>query len=107
MEILLNGIISQAKILGYNVLVLSLFSITDEITPNQLGEENIYRLINFNELDGIVFMDISIWASEMRRRIYDFIMDNFSGSVICANSNDPRNCLNQRIDELKTFSNMT
>ena len=71
---LLEGIISQAKKLGYNVLVFSLFSITDEITPYQLGEENIYRLINFNKIAGIVFMDISIWADQMRSRVYEYVM---------------------------------
>ena len=103
---LLEGIIAQAKKLDYNVLVFSLFSITDEITPHQLGEENIYRLINFNEIAGIVFVDTSIWAVSMRNRVYEYIMENFTGPVICANSNAPRECFNQRIDEIKTFSNM-
>lgn len=104
---LLNGIISQAKKLGYNVLVFSLFSITNDITPYQLGEENIYRLINFDKIAGIVYIDISIWADQMRSRVYEYITENFSGPVICANSNEPNNCLNQCIDEIKTFSNMT
>lgn len=104
---LLEGIITQAKKLGYNVLVFSLFSVSDEITPHQKGEENIYRLINFNEIAGIVFLDNSIWANLMRSRVYEYIMQNFTGPVICANSNDPKQCLNQCIDEFKTFSNMT
>lgn len=104
---LLDGIISQAKKLGYNALVFSLFSITDDITPHQLGEENIYRLINFNNIAGIVFIDISIWADSMRARVFEYITENFKGPVICANSNDPGSCLNQCIDELRTFSNTT
>lgn len=103
---LLHGIISQAKRLDYNVLVFSLFAITDELSLYQIGEENIYRLINFNKIDGIVFVDVSFWAVEMRKRVYDYIKQNFSGPIVCANSNDPLECHNVCVDELSTMASM-
>ena len=104
---LLNGIISQAKSLGYNALVFSLFSLSDELSPHQLGEENIYRLINFEKLDGIVLVDVSFWAGDMRRRVVEFIKKNFHGPVICPNSSNPFDFHNECIEEMKTFSVMT
>lgn len=101
---LLHGIISQAKRLDYNVFVFSLFSLDDELTPHQIGEENIYRLINFNKIDGIIFCDTSIWAVEMRKRISDFLKKNFSGNIVCANSNCTSEFSNVCVDEDKTFA---
>lgn len=101
---LLHGIIGQAKRLDYNVFVFSLFSLKDEFDPHQIGEENIYRLINFNKIDGIVFVDVSFWAVDMRKRVYDYIKENFKGPIVCANSNDPQECHNVCIDELSTVA---
>ena len=72
----LDGIISQAKQLGYNVAVFSPFYIRDELTPHQFGEENILNLMNFDKLEGVLYFDSSIWAWEEKNRIFYFINNN-------------------------------
>lgn len=101
---LFDGIISQANSLGYNVAVFSLFSLWDELTPHQLGEENIYNLINFDEIDGVIYHDSFIWPHKMKARITDILHERFNGPVVCINSNDPDEFVNITADERTSFA---
>ncbi|MGN0666136.1 MAG: GGDEF domain-containing protein [Huintestinicola sp.] len=101
---LFDGIISQANSLGYNVAVFSLFSLWDELTPHQIGEENIYNLINFDKIDGVIYHDSSIWPHKMKARITDILHKRFNGPVVCINSNNPDEFVNITIDERSSFS---
>ncbi len=103
---LFAGIVSQAKALGYNAAVFSLFSLNDELHPHQMGEENIYRLINFDKIAGVIYCDNSIWAAEMRKRITALLEEDAKGRVVCVNSNEPHNFANVIVDERKLFANV-
>ena len=74
----LKGIIRQAKSLDYNVAVFSLFTITDDRTKHQLGEENLYELLKTSDITGGVFVDYSFWATEVKKKILG-IMSSIPG----------------------------
>lgn len=69
----LTGIIRQAKKLDYNVAVISLFTLTDDRTKHQIGEENIFSLVKSECIAGAVFVDYSFWADTVRQKILDII----------------------------------
>jgi diguanylate cyclase (GGDEF)-like protein len=71
-----KGIISEAFALGYDVATFSLFTRNGEETPYQAGEENIFKLINFDEFDGLLFIEYSINNPGMTERIEKFLMEN-------------------------------
>lgn len=100
----LDGIISQAKHLGYNVAVFSPFYIRDELTPHQFGEENILNLMNFDKLAGVLYFDSSIWAWEEKKRVFDFLKKNAGGKVVCINANDPHGFYNVVLQENQDFA---
>ncbi len=67
----LIGIIRQAKRLDYNIAVFSVFTLTGERTKHQIGEENIYSLLKTSEIAGVVFVDYTFWADEVRQKMLD------------------------------------
>lgn len=69
----LTGMIRQAEKLDYNVAVFSLFTLTDNRTKHQLGEENLYELLKTSDIAGAVLVDYSFWASVVKRKIIDLI----------------------------------
>ncbi len=100
----LEGIIVQAKALGYNVAVFSLFSLSDELTPHQHGEENIYKLINFDKIAGVIFGDNFIWSSGVRNRVSEMLRKYAGGRVVCINSDGSCGFENIIHSEQKSFS---
>ncbi|MBR5088355.1 MAG: GGDEF domain-containing protein [Ruminiclostridium sp.] len=95
----LKGMIRQAKLLDYDVAIFSLFTITDDRTKHQLGEENLFELLKTSEIAGAVFVDYSFWAEKVKNKIYDMmrsipglnvvVYDNESGQGYdCVLSND-------------------
>ena len=54
---MINGIVAQANLLGYNVAVFTMLLRDQSNTLHQLGESNIFNLINYNLVDGIIFAD--------------------------------------------------
>lgn len=69
----LSGIVRQAKKLDYNIAVFSAFTITDDRTKHQIGEENIYNLIKSECIAGAIFVDYSFWADAVRQKVLDIV----------------------------------
>ncbi len=71
---LLQGIYSQARLLGYDVLVFcDICNVLQEYRnyPEIMGYENIYQLPLMADLDGILFCASRFLDSECRSMIYD------------------------------------
>ncbi len=66
----LKGIIRQAELLDYNVAVFSVFTLNDERSKHQVGEENIYELLRISDIAGVVVVDYSFWAEAVKAKIY-------------------------------------
>ncbi|MCR4780651.1 MAG: GGDEF domain-containing protein [Ruminiclostridium sp.] len=69
----LSGIIKEAYRLNYNVAVFSLFTMLEEPTKHQVGEENIYSFLSNENIVGGVFVDYSFWADGSRQRIMKIV----------------------------------
>ena len=69
----LKGIIRQAEKLDYNVAVFSMFTMTDDRSKHQLGEENLYSLLKKCEIAGAVLVDYSFWGSEAKKMIFSTV----------------------------------
>lgn len=67
----LLGIIQQAKKLGYDVAVFSIFAVSEEKSKIQIGEENLYNLIDFDYFDGFIFIDYTVWSSRLKNELYE------------------------------------
>lgn len=65
----LTGIIRQAKMLDYDVAVFSVFTMWNERTKHQLGEENIFNLLSIGKVDGAILVDYSFWADVVRQKV--------------------------------------
>lgn len=53
---ILVGIADQGKKLGYDVGIFLMSFNNDSTSPIQIGEENIYNLINSDVIDGVIFI---------------------------------------------------
>ena len=84
----LKGIIRQAELLDYNVAVFSLFTLTDNRTKHQLGEENLFELLKTSEIAGAVFVDYSFWAMEVKNKIVA-LMQSIPGFNCIIVDNEP------------------
>ncbi len=69
----LTGIVRMAEKLDYNVAVFSAFTLTDDHSKHQHGEENIYELIRSSEIAGCIVVDYSLWVSRVKNRIYNML----------------------------------
>ena len=68
----LQGIIKQAKKLDYDVAVFSVFTLADEKSGHQIGEENIYNLLSSKRFDGYIIVGYSFWAMVKGRNLQPY-----------------------------------
>ncbi|MBR6419136.1 MAG: substrate-binding domain-containing protein [Oscillospiraceae bacterium] len=66
---LMKGISAQAFSLDMDVAVFSCITNSLELTPHQSSECNIFNYMNFQLLDGILYLRNSIHAEETKRRL--------------------------------------
>lgn len=79
---LIKGMISQAERCNCDLAIFSMFSTTE----NDHGEECIFELINFEKIDGLIFMDSSFWSDSIRDYTANLIKEKCSKPVIVLNS---------------------
>ncbi len=68
----LSGILEQAYALGFSAYVFTLGDGSDDLR-SQHGEENLFRLINFSLLDGIIYLPYTFTKDEYRNFLRDFL----------------------------------
>lgn len=68
----ISGIIQQAHALQDDVLTFTIFSNRDVDTPFQVGEENIFQLIPWQEIDGLIVLSHSFCKPSLRKMVTDF-----------------------------------
>ncbi len=79
---LIQGIQKQAYQLDYDVLVFTTF-IKDELTPEwQYGEQNIFNVINYDILDGLIIALDTILIDKVADKILDKIKTCFHKPVV-------------------------
>ncbi len=63
---ILKGIIEQAHALNYDVAVFTMFMNVDEETDYQYGENNIFKNINYELFDAVIYVPCSIGKRALR-----------------------------------------
>lgn len=79
---LIEGIELQARAFDYDVLVFSSFIKTGCSEKWQLGEQNIYNMINFSLLDGIIIAPDTMDLGNSAERVIAGIRKEFKGPVV-------------------------
>ena len=83
-EMLLKGIIAQAKEYDYNVAVFSTFIKDAGAKKHKIGEQNIFNLPNYNKFDGIIFSPDTIKIEGVAAEIEEDLRKNCKCPVVCA-----------------------
>lgn len=79
---LLEGILSEAFKLNYDVAVFSTF-VKDKLSDEwHIGEKNIYSAINYSVLDGIIFVPDTLKIGDIDKQVEADIKKNFSKPVV-------------------------
>ena len=79
---LLTGLIEQAFALNYDVAVFSSY-LKDELSPGWYkGEANIYNMINYPLLDGVIFVPDTMRVNDVDKAVEKDIREKFSGPVV-------------------------
>lgn len=79
---LIQGILKQAFELNYDVAIFSMFN-KDKLSDKWFeGETNIFSLINYSVLDGIIFVPDTLQIDDTAKRIESDIKKNFKKPVV-------------------------
>ena len=81
---LIEGIQRRAYSLDYDVAVFSTFIKEGASEEWQYGEQNIYNVINYNLLDGIIIVPDTIKIEGLKERLEAKINRSFKGPVVSA-----------------------
>jgi diguanylate cyclase (GGDEF)-like protein len=102
---LISGIIAQAKEYQYNVAIFSTFVRDEGTYEHRYGEYNIFKLVNFNRFDGIIFAPDTIRMNGVAKEIEDKLRLSCKCPIISVNMND--SCFAKvPIDEVGEFKNI-
>ena len=94
---IIRGISSQAINCNTDVAVFSVFSDTDSEDKNRRCEENIYSLINFDMVSGVIFLEEEFWSERLRGMITELLKEKCTVPVITTGSFSGKNCLTSGI----------
>ncbi len=78
----IEGFFSEAFKNDCDVCVFSMYRMYQEQNNREIGEANIFKLINYDMFDAIVFMMNSIWTVGITARLEEDIYRNFKGPVV-------------------------
>ncbi len=78
----IEGFFTQAFQNDYDVCVFSMYRMYQEQNEREIGESNIFNLINYEMFDAIVFMVNTIWTVGIIERLEETIHRMFKGPVI-------------------------
>lgn len=78
----LNGFLTQMKKADMDVCVFSMYRKYQSTPERELGESNIYQLVNYDRFDGIVMLKDTIQTKGIAARLEQEIHDRFAGPVL-------------------------
>ncbi|MCI5752497.1 MAG: diguanylate cyclase [Oscillospiraceae bacterium] len=82
----IRGINAQAAALGCEILVFTTFVRTSPIPDYRSGEINIYNLVNYDELDGIIVLYLPFEQDELLDEVIPKIRENAKCPVVCVDN---------------------
>lgn len=86
----LEGILSQAAYLNYDVCIFAPFMSYENETEYQLGENQIFDLVNYAVFDGIIYAPCAFNSCFLRNRIEKELLKNPQMPSVVLESDDSR-----------------
>lgn len=78
----MQGFLQEAFASDYDVLIFSMYVKYQQTNLRELGESNIYELINYDMLDAIVILLDTLQTTGLSDSIQKKIHDKFDGPVL-------------------------
>lgn len=103
----LQGIIKQAKKLDYDVAIFSVFTLADEKSGHQIGEENIYNLLSSKRFDGYIIVGYSFWAMRSKEEIYSRINSLTDNCAVIIDDRDQHGIKGIMADDIESVEYIT
>ena len=79
----INGVKIRAFELGYDVLIFSMFIKYQNTKEREVGDSNIFNLVNFSMFDAVLVLSDTIQTPEVEKKLEERIYREFNGPVIC------------------------
>lgn len=83
---LIRGINAQAAVLGCEVMIFTTFVRTTKISDYRPGEINIYNLVNYDDLDGIIVLYLPLEQDELLDDVIPMIRERAKCPVVCVDN---------------------
>ncbi|MBO4389879.1 MAG: EAL domain-containing protein [Lachnospiraceae bacterium] len=80
---LLKGFFDRAVPEGIDVCVYSMYIKYQNSNEREIGESNIYRTLNYGEMDAILILGDTIQTPGLMKRIEDHLHDHYHGPLLC------------------------
>ena len=104
-HMILQGIISQAYALDYDVAVFSPFLCYENLTDYQRGENKIFDLVNFDMFDAVLYIPCSFYSDTVRGYVTP-TLERCHIPIIAIESDDTRyHCV--QMDDRSAFAKVT
>ncbi len=84
-----KGVMKRAFEAGYDVCVFSMFIKYQASKEREVGDSNIFNLINYDMFDAVILMSDSIQTPGVEKKIEERIHKEFDGPVICVDIESP------------------
>ena len=85
----MQGFLQEAFASDYDVLIFSMYVKYQQTNLRELGESNIYELINYDMLDAIVILLDTLQTTGLSDSIQKKIHDKFDGPVLVIDQKSP------------------
>ena len=101
----LQGLIQQAHTLNYDVAVFTMFMNIDEETNYQYGENNIFKTINYELFDALIYAPCSIGKRALREFFEHELKTKCKIPIVALEYEDP--CYHTVVtDDAAAYENM-
>ena len=81
-SLFMKGLMEEAYVYGYDICVFSMYLRFQDTLYRQIGDSNIYNLIQWDAFDAIIVLPDTIQATDIATRLEDKIHEVFSGVVL-------------------------
>ena len=82
----MEGVMKRAFEAGYDVYAFSMYIKYQNTKEREVGDSNIYNLINYDLFDAVILMSDIIQTPGVEERLEETIHNNFDGPVICVDT---------------------
>ena len=85
----MKGVTKQAGLYGYDVCVFAMYIKYQNTKEREIGDSNIYNLINYDMFSGIIILSDTIQTPGVEKSIEERIHERFNGPVVCIDIDSP------------------